>query len=116
MDTIGGKSFRVETKQTSNNKVFTKFTVGESKRIDGKYIPEYFECIMWGTHPTLADGQQVICYGHKGTREYNEKTYLTFDVFHIQVLTQTEKFSSPQPRPQMDPVFSTAQTFEDVPF
>ncbi len=113
MDVILGKVFRVETKQTQNNKVFTKFSVGERLKKDGAYVSDYYDCVYWGTHPFLSDGQQVICYGQKGTREHNGKTYLTFDVQHIQILTETEK---QPPQPQSAPMFTTAQNFEDVPF
>jgi single-stranded DNA-binding protein len=82
MDIIGGNVGKYEKKVTKNGKEFYAFSVAETKGWGENKNTVWYDCTTW-EDLGLQKGDKVVVFGHKGTREHNEKVYNTLEVFQV---------------------------------
>lgn len=87
---IGNLGKDAETKTLQSGKVVCNFSIATKGR-DKDAPTIWVDCAMWGERGKrvaeyLKKGARVAVSGTLGTREYNQKTYLTLDVQELELL------------------------------
>lgn len=97
-DVLAGTVSKCDIKMSNQGKQFTKFTITEriktkdksSDLIPAQYENEYYDCVQWFPNTELKDDHKVIAYGQKGSREWEGKTYKTFEIFHLEIVGKAD--------------------------
>jgi len=88
MTIFGNITRDAENRTTQNGNTVTSFSVAENDRRTKETI--FYDCSYWGqggknVSEYLKKGSSVLVTGKFGTREYNGKTYLTVNVYDLQL-------------------------------
>lgn len=115
--TIAGRLTKdAETRNTNGGDAVTGFSVAVDDRSGKEKGTIFFDCSIWGERgrklaPYLTKGSSVTVSGDLGTREYNDKTYLTVRVDQVTLQggkPQRDDHDQRQPAPD--------QLNDDIPF
>lgn len=106
MTIFGNITRDAENRTTQKGNTVTSFSVAENDRRTKETI--FFDCSYWGLGGKnvceyLKKGTSVIVTGKFGTREYNGKTYLTVNVYDLQLAgsrpqNNSNNYQAPSPR------------------
>lgn len=86
---VGNLGKDAEVRHTQNGDPVAGFSVAFKSGFGQKAQTNWLDCSIWGKRaeggliPYLTKGTQVAVSGELGTREYNDKTYLTLRVSEI---------------------------------